>query len=106
MPEYSFNVLENLGPLCKYRQPENLQKEWEKVDSLVKTLQEEFLSIEDDRGRLFFALDTARKILLTAQKRADDCQIDHPGLACENIDIFSVMVNWLEFTKGHIDDKP
>lgn len=91
-------TLESLGPLEKYRQAGEVEEYVRKVEIMMRSLQGEFQTLPSERERIKYVLETLEKMLLTARRRACDCELQMP-LACENVDVFHVMAEWLAFAR-------
>ncbi len=94
-----FAVFETLGPVKVYRHPDAIGQQWPQVEQAQAELQRRFDACRTDRERLSLTNEVTRALVSVARQRACDCQIQNPGLACEDLDIHTVLANWVEFVR-------
>jgi len=101
-----FKVFQSLGPIGTYRHPEVLKQEWARVEAAQAELRSRFDACHTDRDRLTVAVDVASQLVAIARQRSSDCQLKCPELGCENLDIETVMADWVEFVQGRVQASP
>jgi hypothetical protein len=100
-----FNVFKSLGPINTYRHPDSAVQEWATVEAAQAELRNRFDACQTDRERLAVAVDVAGQLVAVARRRSSDCQLKCPELGCENIDLETVLADWVEFIQSRIQLK-
>lgn len=98
-----FGVFESLGPLDVYRRPDLIADEWARVEAAQAELRARFDASVTDRERLDVVVGVTAQLVAIARRRASACQLKCPGLACENLDIETVLAQWVEFVQSRLE---
>jgi len=99
-------VFQSLGPIGTYRHPDVAKQEWARVEAAQAELRSRFDACDTDRDRLTVAVDVASQLVAIARRRSSDCQLKCPELGCENVDIETIMANWVEFIQDRVQAQP
>lgn len=99
-------VIQSLGPIGTYRHPDVAKQEWARVEAAQAELRSRFDACHTDRDRLTVAVDVAAQLVAIARLRSSDCQLKCPELGCENVDIETVMADWVEFVHDRVQSRP
>ena len=91
------DVIDELGPLAQYRDPEAIEGAVAKLEQAQQRLRREYEACATDRERLQCALRVTAALLMTLRKRASGCELSHPDLACENVDVHAIVADWVRF---------
>jgi hypothetical protein len=89
--------------LEEYRRGGEVEKYVRNVHMMMAALQAESESLPTERQRIAYMLDVFERILLTARSRSCKCET-RLALGCENVDIFHVMGEWLEYNRKSLGD--
>ncbi len=91
-------ALESLGTLNQYRQAGEVEKFAATAQTMLESLEAELEKQPSETQRAVFVLEVLERMLLTARERSCDHEISL-CTACENIDIYHVMGEWLTYGK-------
>lgn len=97
-----FSTIDALGSICEYRAPDKLAEVLGRIQTEVGSLQGECSEQATERDRFLYALDILDKMVLTVRVRASKCELQHAELACENVDLFQILVDWIDFMKKEL----
>ena len=102
----AFKVFQSLGPISTYRHPDVMAQERARVEAAQAELRSRFDACRTARDRLTVAVEVAGQLVRIARRRASDCQLKCPELSCENLDIETVMADWVEFVQARVQAQP
>jgi len=97
--------LSSLGRVCSYRADfDRAQAAVELISEAYDGFQAQFEEKQTTEERALFALDVVQMMLLVSRERAGDCIGQHEDIACENLDMFDLLGDWVAYTRTHVAD--
>lgn len=106
MNEDILDYIEELGPIDEYRSPEFVEESVKELKKVQQELQTKFQKCSLGREQFLFTLEVVQRILNAGRKRASNCELQFSGLACENIDIYYLISEWIEFARNKVRNQP
>jgi len=100
-----YEVFSSLGPVAVYRHPDAINEKWANVQAAQRELKRRFDDCRTDRERLVLTVDLVGHLIGVARQRGCDCQLQVPDLACENLDIDSLVADWVEFVRKRTEGR-
>lgn len=95
-------ALEDLGPIDTYRTAEHAAEAVRRIDAAQAAFRAGMETCLSDRDRARYALEVTEALIAMTRKRACTCELMHDELACENVDMFQVLADWLEYAKERV----
>jgi hypothetical protein len=96
-----FTILDDLGSVHQYRQPDAAAAASEKIRKTIEDFRGELAKFQTDNDRFAYALEVLEKLVGTMRERASVCELQHPDLACENLDLYHVVSGWIYAVRNH-----
>lgn len=102
----ALEVFSSLGTVAAYRHPDHVHVQHARIEAAVADVRSRLDRCASDRDRLLVVLDVAELLVGEARRRSSGCQMKHADLGCENIDIETILAEWLEFARARIAPAP
>lgn len=95
-------ALDDLGPIDAYRTADHAAEAARRIEAAQAAFRAGFEQCRTDRERARYALEVTESLITMSRKRACNCELMHNELACENVDMFQVLADWLDFAKARV----
>ncbi|MAG59163.1 MAG: hypothetical protein CMJ83_23000 [Planctomycetes bacterium] len=97
----ALEALRSVGPMRCYRAtPEAAIETTARMDKVIAESRAVLASEEDTGDRLRRGFEVARTLVDIARSRADMCIHEHQDIACESIDVFQLIIEWIDIVQS------